>query len=78
LLGKLYLWKTFTSGGRYTEKMYWWYIAVSIIYIFLHSKFITFLYFEISSMKYNIVNIIIILHVLDSAGSLWTDNCWQK
>jgi len=65
------LWNTFTSGGSYTEKMYWWYIAVSI-YTFLHSKFVTIVSgFEVSSIRNTVI--IIIISVLDSADSLWTD-----
>ncbi|KAF6034481.1 hypothetical protein EB796_007214 [Bugula neritina] len=31
LLDGLHLWKTFTSGGRYIGKMYWWYIAILLV-----------------------------------------------
>jgi len=45
------------------------------LYFFYNTQnLLLILYFEIPSNKY-IVIIIIIIYVLDSAGSLWTDNC---
>jgi len=58
MLDRVHLWKTFTSGGRYTERMYWWHIAVSIYIFYNIQKLLLLLYFEISSLKHNIVNII--------------------